>query len=363
MKMNKLIGIIAIVAVIGLMFAACEEDSSGGAPGTLSVKKPANLPAFTVAAPKNTSEANDLVNAARNFISNIGISQFFDIAAYAKYGVTGQEYFGDLIGGDWEYDYDTGNWVINPPTANPKAINLDKKSISASVKLDGSTINSFKAYYDYTQAPDTLPAEDTPSSFTDYIKKYMDSDFTGAVNVKGNASMSWSSNLTKAEYNAKTILDWAVTTPASGVTPSAFAKGDKYSENTKTKTEWEITDGFVTFERYSSLNSGYINYKIAGFFVEEDQEKRSWTLEEVVRDFWKGSNDTSGKKAYSFTIYTDEPAPFVNYGAKVTFSASKAGTWSVRASKWEGGDQDTEILVYDNAGTLLFTLDSSYDNF
>jgi len=141
LNLKKIVGIIAMVAIIGFVFLGCEEASSDSVtPGQLKAPAASEAPAFTSADVASLSEAIALFNEFKN----------------ADYGVSSAILAAQAVE------------LIKVPDFTNSNENLLKKSLSGSIKVSDSTL--------------LAAAVGVPAT------------------IEENSKSSWKSNLTRAEY-------------------------------------------------------------------------------------------------------------------------------------------------------------------
>jgi len=167
--------------------------------------------------------------------------------------------------------------------------------------------------------------------------------------VSGKSTGKFSTNMTLLEYYTKYSVN-------------NLAKGDSRSSSS------EIDKTFTVTKADAIAATSLSPYVVAGTVKIKDKSSSSSSLIEkgdgsatgsVIGDKWKTDSSSNSSVAFAVSISNTSTGK----GAKFIFGSANKGKWKERATSWDGGNNISDIEVYDNDGNKKFTIRaySEYD--
>jgi len=296
LNLKKIVGIIAMVAIIGFVFLSCEEETGApGAPGLLKAPAISEAPAIT-------GSSADVANMpeAEALFSELISGYFYEI---------------------WSGLYDAQEVAIKDKGFTsaifyyaPPAADLPKKSVSYSF------------------------------SFTDTTK--LKAELGVDASVKETSKYTWkSSRFTLAEMFANSLLS----------NPPKPEIGDNEVTTMSLRRTVKIPTLFTAVVNDEGKIGGTFELDVKGndsWTVKTKKGSGYSTSEQGYAEFSAGKNNSSTKFAAAVSFDNGSKA------AKFRFSVSGGGVYSAKAAGWEGGNAISDIEVYNKAGTKIFTIPS-----
>ena len=281
----------------------------------------------------------------RNFAKFFGIIALSAVIGFSMAACAGDEASG-------------GSSLVSLMSA-PKASEIQPYSISGGVRIVEDMDEALELFGMLTEYVgdwgDYLKYADREALYTAIEAKYYESD---AMSLLAQKSGSYSvdindttelknflgvskasikgSNKASESVNSGTLLEYYTNWMLPEPIPSK--KGDSNSYSTSANRTINVESGYMDFW----------GYKVAGIIKTESSNNGSWTVQDPDEDISTGFDDYTSKVAVMLAISDGVK------GAKFRFVYSSSGSWHQRGADWNGGNNCSDIEVYNNANELLF---------
>lgn len=207
--------------------------------------------------------------------------------------------------------------------------------------------SSFKAYVaTYVNATEFSAAVELNAPDKKYDWGYDGSDYVVA-SIVGTAEASYSSNVRIGQILG---WDWYSLTDKSKWEPYEPRANDTEESSYSYDKTYKITDSNLGTNKFIT---GTITVSGSG------SSSTTYTAQNtnITDEKFESESDSEYTGAVALTI--DDGTK----GAKVIFTDASEGSYVYRSLEWFGGNAASDILVYNNAGSLIFTIQQGAGNY